>query len=211
MINRREALRKTSYILGGALSASTVAAVMQGCKPATTSLDWTPAFLDNDQAEALAEICERIIPTTNTPGAKEAMADRFIDVYLQDLATPEEQKEFGNGMAHLEKISQEVHGSKFAKLSAEQMDDVLSRLAGGSEYTNKTEAEIAAEMANEGEAAVNSGTGASGQFFNKLRQLTVAGYFTSEIGAKQALVFDEIPGDYMGCIDYSEVGGTWAL
>jgi len=34
-------------------------------------------------------------------------------------------------------------------------------------------------------------------FFNTLKGLTIGGYFTSEIGATQALAFDPIPGGWI--------------
>ncbi len=209
MIDRREALRRTSYLLGGAaLSASTVVAVMSGCKPRTIALDWDPQFMNVDQARAVAEIAERIIPNTDTPGAKAAMVDRFIDVFLKDIASEEEQKAFNAGMADIDKRCRAAHGKPFADLSDVDRDALLTEISstGPGEVSDE---EAAAEMANEGEQ-VQSGTSAK-EFFGKLRQLVVAGYFTSEIGAKQALKFDAIPGEYNGCVSYDQIGGTWAL
>lgn len=44
-----------------------------------------------------------------------------------------------------------------------------------------------------------------------LRGLTCHGYFTSEIGGKQALKYDPIPGAWNPCVDLSEVGKAWSL
>lgn len=46
---------------------------------------------------------------------------------------------------------------------------------------------------------------------NMLRDLTVLGYFTSEIGATQALNYIEVPGRYEGCIDYKKGDKAWAI
>ena len=54
-------------------------------------------------------------------------------------------------------------------------------------------------------------SGESPHIFTVIREMTVFGYFTSEVGAKECLVYDPIPTEYKGCIDYSEVNGTWAL
>ena len=209
MINRREALRRTSYILGGAaLSASTIAAVMSGCKPSTTALDWTPEILAPDQAITVAEITERIIPATDTPGAKAAMVDRYIDSFLKDIASDEERAEFYAGIDDVNKISMSKFKKKFVNLSDENKDAVLTEIL-GSGMEKKSDAEKAAELANEGEKVQTSEI--SNKFFDMIRQLTITGYFTSEVGAKQALVFDEIPGVWQSCIPYEEVGGAWAL
>lgn len=210
MINRREALRRTSYILGGAaLSASTIAAVMSGCKPSSTALDWTPEILAPDQALTVAEITERIIPKTNTPGAKDAMVDRYIDSFLKDIASDEERAEFYAGIDEVNGLAREGFNKRFADLTDKDKDAVLSKLSGASTI-KKSDAEKAAELANEGER-VQGSSGSSNKFFDMIRQLTITGYFTSEIGAKQALVFDEIPGEWQGCIPYEDVGGAWAM
>ena len=41
--------------------------------------------------------------------------------------------------------------------------------------------------------------------------MTCQAYFTSEEGAKNALAYDPIPGEWSACIDLSEVGKAWAL
>ena len=43
-----------------------------------------------------------------------------------------------------------------------------------------------------------------------LRELTILGYFTSEIGATQALAYDPIPGAYRGCITVATGQKAWA-
>ena len=45
---------------------------------------------------------------------------------------------------------------------------------------------------------------------NMLRDLTLLGYFTSEIGATQALRYLETPGRFDPCIDYKKGDKAWA-
>ena len=71
MIDRREALKRTAMLMGGALSSSAIAGVLQGCT-AQPELNWQPKFLTEDQGRLVAEVAERIIPKTDTPGAKDA-------------------------------------------------------------------------------------------------------------------------------------------
>jgi len=47
--------------------------------------------------------------------------------------------------------------------------------------------------------------------YSILRGLVCQGYFTSEIGATQALSYLPIPGEWVPCIELSEVGKAWAL
>lgn len=209
MINRREALLRTSHIIGGVLSASTIAAVMSGCKPRTIDLDWIPEIMTPDQALTVAEITERIIPATNTPGAKAAMVDRFIDAFLKDIASEEEQAEFSSGINTVNDLSVTRFKMKFAELSVENQDAILTEISVPA-IAEKSEEELASELANEGEK-VQGSIARDQRFFNMMRQLTITGYFTSEIGAREALKFDEIPGTWQGCVPYEEIGGAWAL
>ena len=46
--------------------------------------------------------------------------------------------------------------------------------------------------------------------FAMLKELTVLGYFSSEIGATQALAYDKVPGGYWGCLDLKPGQKGWA-
>jgi len=44
-----------------------------------------------------------------------------------------------------------------------------------------------------------------------MKNMTVLGYFNSEVGATMAANYDKIPGKYEGCIDIDKYGGkVWA-
>lgn len=48
-------------------------------------------------------------------------------------------------------------------------------------------------------------------FFLMIKELTLLGIFTSEIGTTKVLQYDEIPGGFQGCVPLESVGGkTWA-
>jgi hypothetical protein len=47
-------------------------------------------------------------------------------------------------------------------------------------------------------------------FFSILKELTVECFFTSEIGATNALNYDYIPGKYIGCLNIPSNQKSWA-
>ena len=47
-------------------------------------------------------------------------------------------------------------------------------------------------------------------FFRMMKQLTLLGYFTSEIGATMALQYAESPGRYDPCVPYTPGERDWA-
>ncbi|HEX2778559.1 MAG TPA: gluconate 2-dehydrogenase subunit 3 family protein, partial [Gemmatimonadaceae bacterium] len=80
-IDRRAALRRVALLLGGALSAPAIAGVLAGCEGHDrTAAGFTPRALTPAQAELMAVVAEHIIPTTDTPGAREVGAPAFIDL-----------------------------------------------------------------------------------------------------------------------------------
>lgn len=186
-MDRRDAIKRTTLLLGGALSASAVTGVLQGCQP-DTSLDWMPQAFSEDQARLLAEIAEIIIPATDTPGAKDAMVDRFIDLMVADVYTEEESNAFLAGLDAFNERAKSAHGSDFLQL------DKDTQLA-------MVEAEDAAAMDAQGERP----------FFRTMKELTLLGYFTSEPGATQALEYLPIPGRLEGCTPLKEGQKAWAL
>jgi gluconate 2-dehydrogenase gamma chain len=190
MMDRRTALKRTALIMGGALSSSAITGVLQGCT-AEKQLDWQPVFFSQEQAAATSAVAERIIPATDTPGAKDVGVPEFIDMMLNDVYTEEEQQHFLDGLNQLNQESESAFGDSFASLSPEQQDEVLQKMAVAS-----------GEYQGEGKP-----------FFLMAKELTMLGFFTSEIGATQVLQYVQVPGYYEGCIPVEEAGNgkTWAV
>jgi hypothetical protein len=188
-INRRDALRQTALILGYAVSASSVAGVMAGCQANTSSAsNWTPSIMAPPQADLVTAVAERILPkTADSPGAKEVQVQQFVDAMLGEYMQPEEAEMFLRGLDDLTTRSMNAHGKTFVELSDTEQDALLQ--------------ELAAETSPQGPS-----------FWRKMRELTILGYFSSEVVGKEHLKFDPIPGEYVGCIPLSDTGGVnWTL
>ncbi len=193
MIDRREALKKTAWIMGAAVSASTVAAFLQSCKSAP-DLNYKPVFFNEDQARIVSELAEVIIPKTDTPGAKEAGVPNFIDMMLKDCYKEEDQKGFLDGLAKFDADAKAAYGDSFVYLKPEQK----------LEYVKKANETAVAE--------VKKDPSAKRPFILKAKELTMLGFFTSKPGATEVLQYEAVPGAYKGCIPLSEAGNgkTWA-
>ena len=190
MMNRREALKRTAMIMGGALSSSAMAGILQGCK-AQPELNWQPKFLNEEQARLTATVAERIIPKTDTPGAKEAGVPEFIDLMLNDIYTEKERQRFVAGLDQLEKDSQADYDDAFVDLEPAQQDELLNKYQAQSQENRNAEEQ---------------------PFFAMVKELTVLGFFTSEVGATQFLQYVSVPGRYEGCSPVKETGEgvAWA-
>lgn len=186
-MKRRDILKTTAIFTGYALSAGTIAAVMNGCK-ADPIETWKPLFFTGDQNSLIAEVAERIIPKTDTPGAKDALVHRYIDEAVRSNFEAEDQEKFKLGLNMFNSIAQEKHGKSFAEIDDTQKDAVLQMMA--DDHKKNPEEE---------------------HIFTAMRQLVVAGFVSSEVGATQFLKYDPIPTEWIGCYDYDKVGAAWAL
>jgi hypothetical protein len=176
-MNRREAVRNISLILGGVLSSELTAALNGQVLNTGSPLPVSPA-----QELLIAEAADTILPATDTPGAKAAGVEKFIIRVLRDCYRPAAQIHFYEGLARLDTAARGAHGKSFTEIAPEQKHAVLQ----GATKTDKA-------------------------FFLLLKQLTVAGYFTSEIGATKALAYLPVPGRFEGETRLQPGQKAWAL
>ena len=207
-MNRRDALQKVAWLRGGVVSAPTVFAVLEGCKPAATSTSTASEVfaLSSSDQNLLAELAEVIIPKTNTPGAKEAGVGPFIELMLKDCYSPIQQAHFQQVLKTASEEAKKL-GGEFVSLTADQKNQVMKLLS------TMAKDEAKANAAKQEEKVVDSETGTVKEnqsakdvaevptpFFNLLKELTLFGYFTSEAGSTKALDYVPIPGRYDACI-----------
>jgi len=191
-MDRREALKRTAWIMGGAISAPAIMGILKGCT-AKPTIDWKPAFLSSDQGVLVTQVTDIIIPKTDTPGAKDVGVPGFIDQIVNECYKKEDQDKFMEGLKAFDEEAKKEYGDAFIDLDAEQQAAFVKKL------------HAAAVEANEE-------PGAPRPFILAIKELTMLGYFTSEIGATQVLQYSPVPGAYKGCIPVSEAGNgkTWA-
>lgn len=130
----------------------------------------------------LAEIADVIIPSTNTPGAKAAKTEEFVVRVLHDCYPYSEQEEFYRDLEKLKAESQKRFSKAFAHLDSNQKHELV----------------LHAAKQLKG-------------FFLRMRQLTIAGYFSSEVGATQALEYLPIPGRFEGAVPMNPGQKAWAI
>jgi hypothetical protein len=188
-MNRREMLRRVALLMGGTASASAITGVLAAFESPKEGR-YVPQTLTPRQDELVATIAELIIPTTDTPGARAAGVNRFIDGMLTSIYTEAERKRFLSGLVDLE-----------ARAKTRGTDFLASSVA--------TQVQILSELETESMAAEASGT-AHESFFRVLKELTLIGYYRSEIGATQEQKWLVIPGYYKGDVPYKDIGRAWS-
>lgn len=86
--------------------------------------------LTRREAKLLDAVASRIFPTTDTPGAREAGAIRYIDRALAD-AYRDLLPRYRRGLRALNRYARTKHGKPFTALSESQQDAVLNDLEAG--------------------------------------------------------------------------------
>ena len=132
-MNRRDLFRTTLLTAAGAASAATRAKALEypegfDASKLLARADWKPEFLDEHQNETLIALGDLIIPETDTPGAKKALCNRFIDLVLK-AETRETQQSFLNSLAFFDGESIRRYGKAFIYLAPELQNEFLEFIA----------------------------------------------------------------------------------
>jgi len=180
-VNRREVLR----LLGGVAAVPMLAPI-----PPEGLLDLGRALharlarrtgrsLDAHQLETVTHIAELILPETDTPGATSVKVPQFIDLMLTEWCPAAERKRFLAGLADIDARGRRIYGGVLLDLRPADQSALLQALDG-----------------------VSGPEGSAEDAFATLKQLTIYGYFTSEVVMKQVTRHPVIPGRFDGCIPF---------
>ena len=122
-----------------------------------------PQFFTEAEYAMVEHLADIIIPNDGTPGAKDAGVAEFIDFMV--ASDPEVQYGFRTGITWLNAQAERTNGKRFVELTPEQQTSLLEPLG----FKDK---------ARPGE---EDGV----RFFRMMREYTVTGFYTSEIGYKE--------------------------
>lgn len=189
LISRRDALLQVSTLLGGSFVGGAV--LLSGC--AVSGSRPVGDVFAAAQIDLLDEIADTILPATDTPGAKAAQVGEFISVMVADTYTSEERRVFFQGLDQLNTECLADHGVDFMAATQAARTALLTRLDREQHDYMRTRE-----------------PGSSVHYFRMLKELTLSGYFTSEIGYTQAMRYIESPGRFDPCVPYRAGDRAWA-
>jgi hypothetical protein len=183
LLNRREALARMALLLGGTLVGAQV--FLRGETLAGKTAP--PGFSAADLA-LMDEIGDTIIPATHTPGAKAAGIGAFMALMVNDCYEDAHHAIFSDGLVQLEAACRQQSGKSFMAASPAERTSLLNSLD-----------------------AAARGQKAPVHYFRLMKELTLLGYFTSEIGCTQALRHIETPGRFDGNVPYKKGDRAWFI
>jgi Gluconate 2-dehydrogenase subunit 3 len=188
-MNRRELIRNSFLTIGAAAAVHipVEALVFASGEDAWRELsrpDWTPVFFNARQNETLTALGEAIIPATDTPGAKAALVNRFLDLLLSVLPS-ETQGEFLSSLAWFDTGAMERYKAAFVNLPDEDKQDLLNLVAWPHSHVRWGESDSKFD---------------GHEHFERMKRWIAAAYYSSPIGL-QELGWDGWParGTFRGC------------
>jgi gluconate 2-dehydrogenase gamma chain len=167
-IERREILRILALAAGVAtfpgfskwsFACSHIGNTLAQIKPAV----YRPVFFSATEYALVERLTDLIIPADVTPGARDAGVSEFIDLMVS--RDPELQRDFRAGLSWLNTRSQKTWGKAFVMLNLDRQTTLLESLA----YRKK----------------FRTGDEPGQSFFDLVREYTVMGFYTSEVGLKE--------------------------
>jgi hypothetical protein len=171
-LSRRQALKQFAFVSAG---MALIPSCMQDRSKSNLLLKKikvSPA----DEA-MLAELCETIIPKTDTPGAKDLSAHLFVLMMIDECSNKENQDGFINGMKAFNEFNQQTIAKNFSDANQEERVIVLKKIL----------------LIKDEKSPVLT-------FFNDLKKRTIQAYTSSEFFLSKVQVYELIPGRYHGCV-----------
>ena len=191
-MQRREALK---LLFAGGILPAVPADLFGFFQDSHPAVGYALRTLDAHQNNTVVAMIDQIIPATETPGAKGARVNEFMDVILTEWANDEERRSFLSGLADVDTESNMLFGKSFAAATPEQQITLLRSM---------DETAAIARSVDKHRPPLWEPAGRDTQmqddFFTVFKKMTVHGYYTSEIGFSQELKLQIIPGAQHGCI-----------
>lgn len=189
--SKRQFLRGLTALMGTAVISPFISgealAVAFSYQPGTNNTVVAGKLFSLEHMKVLHDICAVVLPKTDTPSAAELDVHGFLDHQLSVCYDKEQQQQ---AVDIVEKVNSQSKGhfsKEFIALSDSEQKNIL----------------IALEAEQLGFSSQDK------QAFKTLKSLLVFGFFTTEIGATQALNYQAVPGGFKGSVSYSSLKKSW--
>jgi Gluconate 2-dehydrogenase subunit 3 len=179
-MNRRDAVKTTTALLGGVLVGSSA---LVACGRAARA----PGVLNGDDEALIEDIADTLLPPTPaSPGAKDAGVGAAINLILTDCYKPDAQQRVVSGLSEFRSMCRVRCGAGFASLPRREREQLLREI--------------------DVEAQKSPAT----HYFALVRELSHGAYFSSQVGVTQALRYVPVPGRFDGCVPLTPGQPAWS-
>lgn len=158
--------------------------ILAACAPKSRP---SSGVLTADNLELIEDIGDTLLPTTAaSPGAKAAGVGAAVNLILSDCYKPDVQQLVMKGLDDFRATCRARKHTEFRALSRADREQLLREL--------DRETRVAAAP----------------HYFHQIRELVQGAYFSSQVGATQALRYVPVPGRFDGCVPLRAGQPAWS-
>jgi hypothetical protein len=179
-MNRRIALKYVALLAGAATVLPSCLSQTEEQAQATLR---PVAALTASQRQLVADVCETLLPRTDTPGAQDLGLHLYVLKMLIDCTPVKEQQVFVAGLGQLDAAAQRQQGHSFGASTVPQRTALLQRI-------DQQPTDSSDELVG---------------FYRIVRQLTIDGYTNSKYFMTKEVVYELVPSRYSGYYPVSKV------
>ncbi len=179
LMGRRQAIKRTALLSGGMVffKYSLLGQASSLSVPAS-------ATFGSKEERLLQLVVDTLIPTTDTPGAKDLGVDQFVLLMAKDCHGEEDQIAFYSGLHSMDAFVEKDFGQPFATCDTDTRIEALKRMSNQSDASPELQA-----------------------FIRIAKKLTIQGYLESKYVMTELLPHKMIPDPYDGYYPASKLGG----
>ena len=198
-MKRREALKNLGFATGFIVATPSIISLLQSCTSEAST--WTPEFLSVEEGIVLTNLVDIMLPKTDIPSATELNVPQFIDKYLNEVLSVEDQAMVKTAFGNIISVLKPNAEDKISKVTEDDYKALLDN-----------HMLIKDEVDSEREANPDSKDMTKSEFLNNLKWMTINAYKTTQEIGENVLAYDPIPGAYY-CGDLQELTGgkSWSL
>ncbi len=207
-MKRREALKKIGLGAGFLVMGPSALSLLQSCSREARA-SWEPVFLSPQNAFALEEILDVILPTTDTPGAKDLGIAYFLDTYMDQVAAEREQRDFTHGAEAFRSLFEQEFNKGVLEGEPEEYEKLVARILQATPQEREEFASRSTEtqdpMDENPQEDVDPAPGAFA-YVQSVRGLGIWAWKNTEAIGEEVLWYDPIPAQYIPCVPVESVG-----
>jgi len=182
-MDRRSALKKTGWLLGSGMIVSSSGLLMESCIAKVKEETVGTKLLSNVEVEIILGMVNHMIPDTKLPENVSLAIPFYLDLTLTEYVDKETRETFEQGFQQFQRACNDQYGTAFLDCTKEQQ----------LEFLKKQELDFIESQ--------------QPTFFGMAKQWIFEAFFQTEFGITNYLVYDPIPGGYLGCIPTAQIGG----
>ena len=186
MMDRRHFLKNNGFVIGGFFISTYSIATLSSCKKALSHEEYK--ILSYNEAKLISDFGDRIIPRTDTPGAKDVNIDKRIDEILKNdypfsFATKVKRK-----LTDVNDLCINTFNKDFVLCSDIEQDQLIKFLSEEAKIPRLDDPHI----------------------YTIMKGFTVLAYFTSKEVCTNVLKNPMKVHKFRGCVPYDKIGGIWS-